>query len=168
MKLILENWRQYITEEEEEQKLYSFDFDNTLIRYHTLEDGDIEYIGPHKENIQLAKDLAAEGNKVIIVTSRKAYAPGSPKMPWDDSPSPEELIAQENLPIEEIYYTGGNLKSDKLVELGVYKHWDDDEEEVEAARSAGVEAVLVPTDWGITEGLRNKWINHLAAEQNQN
>lgn len=168
MKLILENWRQYITEEEEEQKLYSFDFDNTLIRYNTLEDGDIEYIGPHKENIQLAKDLAAEGNKVIIVTSRKAYAPGSPKMPWDDSPSPEELIAQENLPIEEVYYTGGSLKSDKLVELGVSKHWDDDEEEVEAARSAGVETVLVPTDWGITEGLRNKWINHLAAEQNQN
>ena len=168
MKLILENWRQYITEEEEEQKLYSFDFDNTLIRYNTLEDGDIEYIGPHKENIQLAKDLAAEGNKVIIVTSRKAYAPGSPKMPWDDSPSPEELIAQETLPIEEVYYTGGNLKSDKLVELGVSKHWDDDEEEVEAARSAGVETVLVPTDWGITEGLRNKWINHLAAEQNQN
>ena len=168
MKLLLENWRLYITEEEEEQKLYSFDFDNTLIRYNTLEDGDIEYIGPHKENIQLAKDLAAEGNKVIIVTSRKAYAPGSPKMPWDDALSPEELIAQENLPIEEVYYTGGNLKSDKLVELGVSKHWDDDEEEVEAARSAGVEAVLVPTDWGITEGLRNKWINHLAAEQNQN
>lgn len=180
MKLLLENWRQYITEEEEEQKLYSFDFDNTLIRYNTLEDGDIEYIGPHKENIQLAKDLAAEGNKVIIVTSRKAYAPGSPKMPWDDSPSPEELIAQENLPIEEIYYTNRSLalhpedrdksplKAWKLVELGVSKHWDDDEEEVEAARSAGVEAVLVPTDWGITEGLRNKWINHLAAEQNQN
>ena len=60
------------------------------------------------------------------------------------------------------------MKSDKLVELGVYKHWDDDEEEVEAARSAGVEAVLVPTDWGITEGLRNKWINHLAAEKNKN
>ena len=70
MKLLLETWRKYLEEDDEiEQKIYSFDFDNTLIRYHTLEDGDVEYLGPHEENIALLKDLAAQGNKVIIVTS---------------------------------------------------------------------------------------------------
>ena len=60
-----------ITEEvEAEPKIYSFDFDNTLIRYHTLEDGDVEYLGPHQENIQKVRDLAAAGHTVIIVTSR--------------------------------------------------------------------------------------------------
>ncbi len=55
---------------EKNQNAYSFDFDNTLIRYQTLEDGDVVYLGPHEENLQILKDLAAEGNKVIIVTSR--------------------------------------------------------------------------------------------------
>ena len=75
MKQIITEWRKYIAEEDKiEQNLYSFDFDNTLIRYHTLEDGDVEYLGPHEENIALLKDLAAQGNKVIIVTSRSPHA----------------------------------------------------------------------------------------------
>ena len=106
MKLILENWRKYLNEEE--QNIYSFDFDNTLIRYHTLEDGDVEYLGPHEENIQLVRDLAAAGNQVIIVTSR--YKPTGPKKPWDDAPSPEELIIQLGLPIEVVEYTSGDPK----------------------------------------------------------
>ena len=163
MKLILENWRKYLNEEE--QNIYSFDFDNTLIRYHTLEDGDVEYIGPHEENIQLAKDLASAGNKIIIVTSR--FAPTGPKKPWDDAPSPDELIAEFGLPIEEIYYTNGDLKAQKLIELGVSKHWDDDEDEVAAAEEAGIEAVLVPVEEGITDRLRDKWIDLLSKEEEE-
>ena len=163
MKLILENWRKYLNEEE--QNIYSFDYDNTLIRYHTLEDGDVEYIGPHEENIQLAKDLASAGNKIIIVTSR--FAPTGPKKPWDDAPSPGELIAEFGLPIEEIYYTNGDLKAQKLIELGVSKHWDDDEDEVAAAEEAGIEAVLVPVEEGITDRLRDKWIDLLSKEEEE-
>ena len=163
MKLILENWRKYLNEKE--QNIYSFDFDNTLIRYHTLEDGDVEYIGPHEENIQLAKDLASAGNKIIIVTSR--FAPTGPKKPWDDAPSPDELIAEFGLPIEEIYYTNGDLKAQKLIELGVSKHWDDDEDEVAAAEEAGIEAVLVPVEEGITDRLRDKWIDLLSKEEEE-
>ena len=165
MKQILTEWRKYIAEEDNlEQNIYSFDFDNTLIRYQTLEDGDVEYIGPHRENIQLAKDLAAAGNKVIIVTSRSKLQ--GPKKPWDDAPTPEELIPEFNLPIAEVYYTFGDFKAQKLLELGVAKHWDDDEEEVAAAEAAGIEAVLVPVEEGITERLRNKWIAQLAQEKN--
>ena len=166
MKQIITEWRKYITEEDNlEQSLYSFDFDNTLIRYHTLEDGDVEYLGPHEENIALLKDLAARGNKVIIVTSRSKRK--GPKMPWDDAPSPEEVIQKFSLPVDEVYYTHGNLKADKLMELGVSKHWDDDEDEVAAAMAIGIEAELVPVDWGITERLRDKWIEHMAKSQEE-
>lgn len=147
------------------QNIYSFDFDNTLIRYRTLEDGDVEYLGPHKENIELVKQLAADGNKIIIVTSRVKSE--GPKRPWDDSPSPDELIAEFNLPIEEVYYTNGNLKVEKLLELGVSKHWDDDENEVAAAKEAGIEATFVPAEEGITDRLRDKWIDLLSKEEEQ-
>tara|TARA_R100000008_G_scaffold1988_3_gene1673 strand:- start:2287 stop:2793 length:507 start_codon:yes stop_codon:yes gene_type:complete len=166
MKQILKEWRKYIAEQDNlEQNIYSFDFDNTLIRYHTLEDGDVEYIGAHEENIQLAKDLAAAGNKVIIVTSR--FQPTGPKKPWDNAPSPHELIAEFSLPIEEVYYTAGDLKAEKLLELGVSKHWDDDEEEVAAAEAVGIEAILVPVEEGITERLRDKWIDLLSKEEEE-
>ena len=59
-----------------------------------------------------------------------------------------------------MYYTFGDFKADKLLELGVSKHWDDDEEEIAAAEAAGIEAVLVPVEEGITDRLRNKWIDH--------
>jgi len=160
MKQILKEWRKYIAEEDNlEQNIYSFDFDNTLIRYHTLEDGDVEYLGPHEENIALLKDLAAQGNKIIIVTSRSKRK--GPKMPWDDAPSPEEAIQEFELPVEEVHYTYGNLKADKLMELGVTKHWDDDDEEVAAAWSVGIEAEAVPVEGDVTAELRNKWKDHL-------
>ena len=61
MKQILKEWRKFIAEEDNlEQNIYSFDFDNTLIRYETLEDGDVEYLGPHEENIALLKDLVEQ------------------------------------------------------------------------------------------------------------
>ena len=154
--------KQQIDLEEEdnlEQNLYSFDFDNTLIRYHTLEDGDVEYLGPHEENIALLKDLAAQGNKVIIVTSRSKLK--GPKYDWDKAPTPEEAIQEFGLPVEEVHYTYGNLKADKLMELGVTKHWDDDDDEVAAAWAAGIEAVAVPVEGDVTDQLRDKWKDHL-------
>jgi hypothetical protein len=142
-----------------EQNIYSFDFDNTLIRYHTLEDGDVEYLGPHEENIALLKDLAAQGNKVIIVTSRSKL--NRPKYDWDLAPTPEEAIQEFGLPVEEVHYTYGNLKADKLMELGVTKHWDDDDDEVAAAWAAGIEAEAVRVEGDVTDRLRDKWKDHI-------
>ena len=142
-----------------EQNTYSFDFDNTLIRYHTLEDGDVEYLGPHEENIALLKDLAAQGNKVIIVTSRSPLR--RPKYEWDKAPTPEEAIQEFGLPVEEVHYTYGNLKADKLMELGVTKHWDDDDDEIAAAWAAGIEAEAVQVEGDVTDRLRDKWKDHI-------
>jgi hypothetical protein len=149
-----------LTEEDNlEQSIYSFDFDNTLIRFHALEDGDVEYLGPHEENIALLKDLAAQGNKVIIVTSRSPSK--RPKYEWDKAPTPEEAIQEFGLPVEEVHYTYGNLKADKLMELGVTKHWDDDDDEVAAAWAAGIEAEVVKVEGDVTDRLRDKWKDHI-------
>ena len=148
-----------------EQHIYSFDFDNTLIRYETLEDGDVEYIGPHEENIALLKNLVEQGNKVIIVTSRSR--PNKPKFEWDKAPTPEEAIQKFNLPVEEVHYTHGDLKADKLLELGVSKHWDDDDDEVAAAQAAGIEAILVDVEGDVTDRLRDKWLDHMAKEEEE-
>jgi len=161
MKLLLENWRKYLKEEDNlEQNIYSFDFDNTLIRYHTLEDGDVEYLGPHDKYINILRQLADDGHKVVIVTSRSPLKGNKP--PWDDAPTPEELVADLNLPVEIIEYTRGNLKTQMLLKLGVSHHWDDDQEEVDAAIEAGLRATKVPVPGEETQRLRAKWSNHLA------
>ena len=58
-------------------------------------------------------------------------------------------------------------EADKLIELGVSKHWDDDEDEVAAAEDAGIEAVLVPVEGDITDRLRDKWLDHMAKSEQQ-
>ena len=161
MKLLLENWRKYLKEGDNlEQNIYSFDFDNTLIRYRTLEDGDVEYLGPHEENIQKVRDLAAAGHTVVIVTSRTPLK--GPKKPWDDSPTPEELIAELGLPIETVEYTSAEPKVKTLLKLEVSKHWDDDRDELAALEGTGIKGEYVPVPGDETERLRNKWKDHMA------
>ncbi len=51
-----------------------------------------------------------------------------------------------NLPVKSIHYTNGDLKAETLLSLGVIEHWDDDEEEIAAAKEAGIKANFVPGD----------------------
>jgi len=165
MKHIIKEWRKYIAEEDNlEQNIYSFDFDNTLIRYETLEDGDVKYLGPHEEYINTLRKLADDGHQVVIVTSR---TPLDKKFPWDDAPTPEELVADLNLPVEIIEYTRGNLKTQKLLDLDVSHHWDDDQEEVDAAIEAGIGATKVPVPGEETQQLRDKWLAHMAKDEEE-
>ena len=165
MKQILTEWRKYITEEDNlEQNTYSFDFDNTLIRYETLEDGDVKYLGPHEEYINTLRKLADEGHQVVIVTSR---TPLDKKFPWDEAPTPEELVADLNLPVEIIECTRGELKTKKLLKLGVVHHWDDDQEEVDSAIAAGIGATKVPVPGEETQQLRDKWRALLANHEDE-
>ena len=186
MKLLLENWRGYMNEAKE--KIYSFDFDSTLIKYipNPDDDSDLIYGGPHEENIQLVKGLVAQGNKVIIVTSRTHPDKLKTDIKWPnqpDIPGPEELVnkgapiykksslgeyevvGRLSVPIkpEDIHYTNGNFKAETLKSLNVSEHWDDDEEEIQEIRRLlpNVKAHLVPTPEGVTEGLYSKWVKSL-------
>ena len=187
MKQILKEWRKYLKaggyenpdlgippmsyrdEDNLEQNIYSFDYDETLIRHKPdPEDPEfsITYDGLHEENIAKLRELAAAGHAVIIVTSRSKRT--GDKHPWDSAPDPEELQAELDLPLtpvldpedadgepKTIHYTYGDLKASKLARLGVVEHWDDDEEEVAAAEAAGIKANLVPS--ALEEGAIAKW-----------
>ena len=157
MKQILKEWRKYIAEQDNlEQNIYSFDYDETLIRLKPdPEDPEFSFVydGPHEENIAKLRELAAAGHTVLIVTSRSKRT--GDKHPLDTAPDPEELVAELELPIESIHYTHGDLKAETLLSLGVVEHWDDDEEEVAAAEAAGIKANLVSS--ALEEGAIAKW-----------
>ena len=160
MKLILENWNKFLNEEK--KGAYSFDYDETLIKYKTdPEDPEFStiYDKPHEENIAKLRELAAAGETVYIVTSRSKRT--REKYPWDTAPDPEELVADLNLPVKSIHYTNGDLKAETLLSLGVIEHWDDDEEEIAAAKEAGIKANFVPGDKEIRETMLSMWANKL-------
>ena len=152
------------------QRVYSFDYDNTLIDYKYIKDDegyieDVVYHGPNSGNVNKFKKLKQMGHKVIIVTSRQKRIK---KPPWDASPSPEEFSNKYNLNADGIYYTGGNDKAQTLARLGVFKHWDDDEEEIKAIMTwnknneTDIKFELVDVPEELSENLRNKflrWIN---------
>jgi len=53
---------------------YSFDYDNTLIKYKGIRDSegnliDVVYDGPHYENISILRKLSDEGHTIYIITS---------------------------------------------------------------------------------------------------
>ena len=139
-----------------EQNIYSFDYDETLIRLKPdPEDPEFSFVydGPHEENIAKLRELAAAGHTVLIVTSRSKRT--GDKHPWDTAPDPEELVAELDLPVESVHYPHGDLKADTLLSLGVVEHWDDDKEEMAAAEAAGIKAN--PADSSLEEGAIAKW-----------
>ena len=153
---------------------YSFDYDNTLIKYKYIRDSngeilDVVYDLPHYENIKTLLALANEGHTIYIITSRVKPEPITFRYEWDISPSPEEFIKDMDLPVSKIIYTNGEKKIEKLILHQIKKHWDDDENECEEIfryntlsypETTGhqIEYVLVAKEDGITERLREKFI----------
>ena len=92
MKLLLESWKRFLNEEK--KGAYSFDYDETLIKYKPDPEDpqfSVLYDKPHEENIAKLRELAAAGETVYIVTSRSKRT--GEKFPWDTAPDPEDLIA---------------------------------------------------------------------------
>ena len=159
---------------------YSFDYDNTLIKYKYIygsegEIIDVSYDEPHYDNINTVRKLHQSGHTVFIITSRMLPPPEGFKYDWDDSPPPEKLIEEMGLPIKEVVYTSGKKKLNKLLLYDIKKHWDDDEKEIEEIESYNklsypkfineiIEYVLVSKPEGITEKLREKFIRNTSYE----
>ena len=141
---------------------YSFDYDNTLIRYKYIydEDGNITdavYDRPHQENINLLRELASKGHRIYIVTAR---IPGLTFDRYiDNSPMPSELVKVLNLPIEKIVYTANTCKIPYLTLYKISEHWDDCLEQCEKIRNEtriAINEVEAPP--GINDFLKNKFI----------
>lgn len=149
-----QSWKKTIREEK--QKVYSFDYDFTTVKYKRDPDNKdrIIYDGPNQDIIDKMKELDAAGHKVIIVTARKKR---NKKVSFDTSPSPEELVDQLQLPVQQIHYTNNKLKADILKKLGVEKHWDDDREELAAAEGAGINVEKVLVDYSLQKDFLDMW-----------
>jgi len=153
---------------------YSFDYDNTLIKYKyiyspTGEIIDVVYDRPHDQNIDIVRELHESGHNIYIITSRVKPIYEGFSYEWDKSPAPEKLVKELSLPIKEIVYTNGRKKIEKLILFNIQKHWDDDEDECEEIMKYNrlsypnfidkkIEYVLVSKPFGITKRLREKFI----------
>ena len=113
----------------------TFDFDNTIAMSHMVDDNDsVKYVfdGYNETIINKIKKHIANDDEVFIVTSRFEDKEGM---------FPEDTVKKhlEKLSLSyffwpnRVYYTNGNLKQQKLVELGTTIHYDDDMEEHVAA-----------------------------------
>jgi len=128
----------------QEQKIVSFDFDNTIFLLEKDPEDDFSYkFDPKDPDIPLGKinqkiaDLIfnynSNGYKVICVTSRMAKY----------KKQVEDVIRENSLPISEIYCTNGQDKVDTLKRLGVLKHYDDDKFQIMELENSGIEGILV-------------------------
>ena len=146
MKQILENWKRYLIEDMYEPKTITFDFDNTIMMTRPDEDWGQVVDGPNKDVIKIMRDHKQKNHRVIVVTSRmKANETGGPYDPDHPAymPSVAEYLEKQNVVVDQIIFTNGNLKVDKLIELGSDLHFDDDEEELNAADEKGIKTVQI-------------------------
>lgn len=146
MKKIFENWKKFLIEDMYEPKVYTFDFDNTIMMTRPDEDWGEVVDGPNQKIIKLMHEYDQNGDRVIIVTSRHEKQEHSQ---WYDRdhpaymPSVSEYVQKYDLPVDGVVFTNGDLKANKLIELRSDLHYDDDEEEIAAAKESGIKVVQV-------------------------
>jgi hydroxymethylpyrimidine pyrophosphatase-like HAD family hydrolase len=106
--------------------IVSFDFDDTIMVKKKSKGGkeESERICPWTRS-QIEKEKEA-GNKVIIVTSR--YGP-DPAFGYDNK---DVFSTAKQLSIGDVYFTQGEKKVEILLDLGVEKHYDNDQSELDA------------------------------------
>ena len=148
---------------------YSFDYDNTLIRYKYVRDVrgkiiDAVYDKPHQENIDLLRELAKDKNNTIyIVTARVKGLCFEPHI--DNSPKPEDLIRVMNLPVANIFYTKNGCKLPILLENDISEHWDDCSEQCKIINDSSlIKAWEVRAPDAINAFLKNKFTRLLEGQ----
>ena len=116
----------------------SFDFDNTLTMTQWCDEEGwfFKDAGPNLVMVQCAHAHIAMGNEVHIITSRME----STKSKTDIL----RLLSNNGLgtKVTGIHFTNGSLKADKIVELDISRHFDDDPDEL-AALPSHCDGVLI-------------------------
>ena len=126
MKILLENWRGFLKENQEVPKVISFDFDDTL----ALADSEYQYIGPNKPLLSLFGQFKDRGYKVYIITSRKEANEDSHRK--KGSATVNEFVEEHGLNPDGIFFTHPEDKVHTLMRKGVTLHFDDDDYEIAA------------------------------------
>ena len=109
-------------------KVVTFDFDNTLVFHHEMLDDDGEddwrFGGINQPMVATLKKFQQKGYTVMIVTARRKHL---------EKPRFAVSTYLEKLKIDvPVFYTEGELKAQKLYELGSSLHFDDCPREHEA------------------------------------
>jgi len=148
MKKIFENWKKYLIEDMYEPRVYTFDFDNTIMMTRPDDDWGEVVDGPNDKIIKLMRKYKKNGDRVIVVTSRhqhmeKRGTGGHPAHHPAYMPSVEEFTAKHNIPYDAIVFTSGNMKVQYLLKTRSDLHYDDDEQELAAANEAGINTIQV-------------------------
>ena len=112
-------------------KVITFDFDNTIVKSfeNNTEGHQIQYQfgGLNDEIIKRIKKFKDAGVTVFVVTSRNV------DMEIPES-SVDTILSELNIKVDGVFYTNGNIKAEKLYELGSSLHYDDDPKEHEAIK----------------------------------
>jgi hypothetical protein len=105
------------------EDLVSFDYQGTLIKNNDI----------NKEVINILKNEVQKGNKAIIVSTSLE----------NEKSKIEQFLKKYNLPISQIYCTNGEDKVFTLKELGVNRHYDDNNFELMMLKNSGIQGILI-------------------------
>ena len=140
MKLLFENWREYL--KEEENNVVTFDFDDTLSLSHWgEEEDDWVHDGPNGPFIEKLKKHKAHGDTVYVVTSRfEKHEQRSLENP--NQKAVQEFLDENGIDVDGIYFTNGQPKIETLLQLGSKMHHDDDPGDILDSRENEIEAIV--------------------------
>lgn len=120
----------------------SFDFDDTLTRpVWDAQNGAWSSRGPNPDTVELLKDLHAQGNTIVVVTSR--HEDEENKVLREGGESVHNFIRAHGLPVSKVYFTNGEPKGPLLAMLGVSRHYDDSLDEIRSAHDHAVDGQRV-------------------------
>jgi acid phosphatase class B len=158
--------------ESEESKIISFDYDDTMTvsdyrdgiwrnpkhNNRRTPEGENFFQTPFRANekhpfnidiINRMKEYANSGHRVIITTARPKYTMEGKLHPR--AREVYEVVEFYNLPVakEDIYFTNEQPKGPLLQELGVARHYEDQQDQINSAEEHGVEIARVwhPLDY---------------------
>ena len=159
MKNLIKKWHKFISENKE-KKVVTFDFDDTLSLAHFDHD-ESEWIhdGPHIPFIEKLKQHKAAGETVFVVTSRHESNESS-AMAHPEQRAVQEFLDEHGIKVDGVYFTNGQLKVEKLLELGTSLHHDDDPEEIDAAEKAEIQTVI-SDPYDDYDSLKKSWLKTL-------
>ena len=126
----------------------SFDFDNTLtvMRFNPDEGIFCDFHGPNLVMLQCMHAHIQNGNEVHVITSRTESTASKTEI--------MRLLANNGLvrKIEAIHFTNVQLKAGLIRKLGIFRHHDDDPEEI-AALPPSCDGILVKNGCVDAEGV---------------
>ena len=141
MKLLFESWREYLNEEE--QKVITFDFDDTLALSHWGEEEDNwVHDGPHEQMIEKIKAYLGDPSITVYIVTSRFEKNEADALENQYQKSVREFIEEYGLNVKDVFFTNGKPKIETLLKLGSSLHHDDDPGDILDAREHDIEAVV--------------------------